>query len=107
MPHANNADNYLLNNVQVALRALCLRKHAQGALLPEKLWPSTRDVAECCDISIYIARYYLIKLVESNRAYVSPCAEKNSLRWHIVEPTLLIKQRKPRTSPPSLCNKIK
>lgn len=73
--------NHQLNNVQIALRALCLRECAQGTLPPKTLWPSTRDVAMCCDISIYIARYYLIKLVEKKKAYMAPCSVKNSLRW--------------------------
>ncbi|WP_443006067.1 MULTISPECIES: FaeA/PapI family transcriptional regulator [unclassified Serratia (in: enterobacteria)] len=81
MTYFNQEQNHQLNTVRVALRALCLRECEQGVLPPQIRWPSTRDVAKCCDISIYIARYYLIKLVERKKAYVAPCSVKNSLRW--------------------------
>ncbi|WP_422526933.1 FaeA/PapI family transcriptional regulator [Serratia fonticola] len=81
MTYIHREQNLQLNNVRIALRALCLRECAQGAIPPKTLWPSTRDVAKCCDISIYVARYYLIKLVERKKAYVAPCSVKNSLRW--------------------------
>ncbi|MBC3382240.1 hypothetical protein H8I69_24335 [Serratia fonticola] len=87
----NENENHQINSVRVALRTWYLRE-PQGTLPPETLWPNTRDVAECCNISIYIARYYLLKLVKKKEAYVSPCAERKILRWHIAEPRLFKKK---------------
>lgn len=105
MGYFHTEESLQLNNVRIALRALCMRGLNQEALPPEKLWPSTRDVAECCDISIYIARYYLIKLVETNQAYVQPSSAKSSLRWHIAESTPFIKQRKQKERLPDYAMK--
>jgi hypothetical protein len=80
MAYFNKEENHQLDNIRVALRTWHLRE-PPDTLPPKTLWPNTRDIAECCDISIYIARYYLLKLVENNEVYVAPCSAKNILCW--------------------------
>lgn len=91
MAYFNKEENHQIDSVRVALRTWHLRE-PPATLPPETLWPNTRDIAECCNISIYIARYYLLKLVENNEAHVAPCSEKNILRWYIAEPKLFSKK---------------
>lgn len=91
MTYFNKEENHLIDSVRVALRTWYLRE-PQGTLPPKTQWPNTRDVAECCNISIYIARYYLLKLVEKKEAYMTSCTEKKILRWHIAEPKLFSKK---------------
>ncbi|WP_071882817.1 FaeA/PapI family transcriptional regulator [Chania multitudinisentens] len=88
MAHINKIRDRHLNNILVALRALCHRDIHQTTLPPTEQWPKTRDVAEHCEITIYIARYYLMQLVESNKVHVAPKSVDNSLRWYIAEPIL-------------------
>ncbi len=74
-----------LNRVHAALQALS----PPSAACNEALWPKTRQIAELCDINIYISRYCLMKLVKDKKAYVSPKSINNSLRWYIAEPAPL------------------
>lgn len=72
-----------LNVVLTALQVLCARHSNQTTPPPQEQWPRTRDIAEYCEISIYIARYHLIKLVENKQAYVTSKSASNSLHWYI------------------------
>ncbi|MGQ8776489.1 hypothetical protein ACUTQ5_19250 [Serratia sp. NA_112.1] len=46
-------------------------------------WPSTRDIAESCNFSIYKTRYLLLKMVSKGWIQVTPHPVKNALRWSI------------------------
>lgn len=46
-------------------------------------WPSTRDIAEHCNISIYKARYLLLKMASEGLVQVTPYPIRNGLRWHL------------------------
>lgn len=70
-----------LNRVLAALGNLS----PPNATCNEEIWPKTRYIAELCDINIYIARYYLMKLVKEKKASVSSRSINNSLRWYITE----------------------
>ncbi|TDB61093.1 hypothetical protein C5467_05400 [Photorhabdus khanii subsp. guanajuatensis] len=63
---------------------LCTVREMQMAPPPES-WPSTRDVAEQCNFTIYKARYLLLKLADKGLVMVTPSPVKNSLRWYISE----------------------
>ncbi|WP_127959895.1 FaeA/PapI family transcriptional regulator [Serratia microhaemolytica] len=54
----------------------------QGMPPPQQEWPSTRQIADAHDISIYKARLLLLDLVKQNQIMVSDCSIKNSLRWY-------------------------
>ncbi|MBH3259863.1 hypothetical protein I5P78_26055 [Serratia marcescens] len=45
------------------------------------IWPSTRQISEAHDISIYKARVTLLEMVELGLVTVSDRAVSNSLRW--------------------------
>lgn len=49
--------------------------------LPE-YWPTTRQIANALNISIYQARYGLLSLVALGRVIVSDNMINNSLRWY-------------------------
>ncbi|MGL5388531.1 MAG: FaeA/PapI family transcriptional regulator [Enterobacterales bacterium] len=77
-----------LNNVFSALQALCKRDIHHTGVPPQTQWPKTREIAEYSETTIYLARYYLLRLVENKKAYVTSGALNNSLRWYIAEPSL-------------------
>ncbi len=78
-----------LNNILSALQDICIRNPNYTTLPPQEQWPKTREVAEYCGTTIYLARYYLMKLVDSNKAYVSPKSVNKSLRWFIADQAIL------------------
>lgn len=45
-------------------------------------WPSTRQIADANDISIYKARRVLLELVKLNLVIASYNSSKTSLRWY-------------------------
>lgn len=94
--HSNKEREKQLNNVLFALRALCKNDTPQAAIPPQAQWPKTREVAEYCEMTIYLARYYLLRLVENKKAYVTSGALNNSLRWYIAESSRLSKQHERR-----------
>ncbi|CAM3976372.1 EAL domain-containing protein [Yersinia intermedia] len=53
-----------------------------------ELWPNTRQVAELCDLTIYKARYLLLKLTNEGLVDLVPHGLHNSLHWrlHTQEP---------------------
>lgn len=44
-------------------------------------WPTTRELAESCDMNIYQARRFLLKLVAQGEARVSEICIDRSRRW--------------------------
>ncbi len=94
--HGNKEREKQLNNVLIALRVLCQRDIHHTTLPPQVQWPKTREIAEYCEMTIYLARYYLLRLVENKKAYVTSGALNNSLRWYIAESSQLPKQHEKR-----------
>jgi hypothetical protein len=89
-----------LNNVFIALQALCKRDIHHTGIPPQVQWPKTREIAEYSETTIYLARYYLLRLVENKKAYVTPGALNNSLRWYIAEPSSSTKHHGKRETQP-------
>ncbi|NBJ34219.1 FaeA/PapI family transcriptional regulator [Serratia fonticola] len=54
-----------------------------SGIAPEKSWPSTRQLAEYCQLDIYQARHLLLKLVEAGYIQVTPGTKGSTLRWHL------------------------
>ncbi|MHA7844938.1 FaeA/PapI family transcriptional regulator [Serratia sp. D1N4] len=96
MSYHNKEREQQLNNVLNALRALCKRDVHHSAIPPQVNWPKTREIAEYCEITIYLARYYLLRLVDDKKAYVTSGSLNNSLRWYIAESAPLPKQHEKR-----------
>lgn len=94
--HSNHEKEKQLNNVLIALRVLCKNDSHHTTIPPQAQWPKTREVAEYCEMTIYLARYYLLRLVENKKAYVTSGALNNSLRWYIAESSRLSKQHEKR-----------
>ncbi|WP_208951742.1 FaeA/PapI family transcriptional regulator [Rahnella sp. ChDrAdgB13] len=44
-------------------------------------WVTTRDIAEQCDITIYRARHYLMRLEECGAVIHRPTDKKTALNW--------------------------
>lgn len=65
-----------------AVSTLCQFKHITSSAQPKK-WPSTREIAEYCELNIYQTRYVLLNLVKKGLVEVSPRSINNSLRWRI------------------------
>lgn len=57
------------------------------ALPPQKIWPSTRQLAMALDIGIYRARYLLLDMVRKNHVIVSDRTVNHSLRCFPIERT--------------------
>lgn len=74
-----------LSEVFLALRELISCRSQQSVPPPVESWPSTREVAEYCNITIYIARYRLMKLAEKRKDCVMSQSVSNTLRWYIAE----------------------
>lgn len=89
-----------LNNVFIALQALCKRDIHHTGVPPQAQWPKTREIAEYSETTIYLARYYLLRLVENKKAYVTSGALNNSLRWYIAEPSPSSKHQEKREKKP-------
>ncbi|WP_273974756.1 MULTISPECIES: FaeA/PapI family transcriptional regulator [Serratia] len=53
-----------------------------GVIPRSENWPTTRQIADAHNISIYQARYALLGLVALGRVLVSDGAVNNSLRWY-------------------------
>ncbi|TXE64936.1 MULTISPECIES: hypothetical protein [Serratia] len=53
--------------------------------VPQEHWPSTRQLAERCDLGIYQTRHLLLKLVEDEYVQLAPKRVKNTLRWNLSE----------------------
>lgn len=49
---------------------------------PQTEWPSTRQLADPLDISIYKARIILLDMVKEGEVVVSTQPINNSLRWY-------------------------
>ncbi|MEG9795520.1 FaeA/PapI family transcriptional regulator [Serratia marcescens] len=60
----------------------CVAQHGRNIQAPET-WPSTREIAENCNFSIYKTRYLLLKMVAKGRMQVTPHPVKNALRWYL------------------------
>lgn len=96
MSYHNKERETQLNRVLSALQNLCQRDNHHTPIPPQLQWPKTREIAEYCEMTIYLARYYLLRLVENKKAYVTSGSLNNSLRWYIAEPTsLAIQHDKP------------
>lgn len=65
-----------------AVSQLCAAQQGRNAHAPET-WPSTRDIAENCDFSIYKTRYLLMKMAAKGWIQVTPHPVRNTLRWYI------------------------
>lgn len=100
MSYHNKEREKQLNNVLNALQTLCRKDVHHSAIPPQVNWPKTREIAEYCEITIYLARYYLLRLVENKKAYVTSGALNNSLRWYIAEPTSSPRQHEKREAQP-------
>lgn len=74
------------NKILAALKTLSCVDCPPDTLPPQDKWPKTRDIADYCDTSIYVSRYYLMKLVQKKKAYVSSRSDHKSLRWYIASP---------------------
>ncbi|MNG64533.1 hypothetical protein D3C81_347500 [compost metagenome] len=61
---------------------LCTSQEKRSADAPTT-WVSTRDIAECCNLSIYKARYLLLKMAKKGWVQVTPHPINNALRWYI------------------------
>ncbi|WP_051916919.1 MULTISPECIES: FaeA/PapI family transcriptional regulator [unclassified Serratia (in: enterobacteria)] len=96
MSSRNKEREKQLNNVLNALRTLCKKEVPHTTVPPQVNWPKTREIAEYCEITIYLARYYLLRLVDEKKAYVTSGALNNSLRWYIAESVPLAKQHSKR-----------
>ncbi|MEX3098853.1 FaeA/PapI family transcriptional regulator [Serratia ureilytica] len=46
----------------------------------ESIWVSTREISEACDISIYRARYLLLKM-KSNGGIIQEPVRQKTHRW--------------------------
>lgn len=49
-----------------------------------EVWLKTREIADKCDISVYSARLYLLKLEQEGKVLCSHKCINNSLRWYPV-----------------------
>lgn len=74
-----------VTQVYAALSTLCAARAPDGGIPPQDRWPKTRDIADLCDISIYISRNVLLALVACGRVQVTPHSINNSLRWFIMK----------------------
>lgn len=54
----------------------------ENTIPPPSKWPTTRQIADAHDISIYKARLLLLELVKQGRVVVSNLPVSNSLRWY-------------------------
>lgn len=53
-----------------------------GHLPPQAEWPSTRQLADTQDISIYKARNLLLDMAKSGKVMVTGRPVNNTLRWY-------------------------
>lgn len=56
-----------------------------------ELWVRTRDVADCCNISVYSARLHLLALETDGLVLCSHKSVGNSLRWFPVATHSMLK----------------
>ncbi|TQI82248.1 FaeA-like protein [Serratia fonticola] len=96
--HSNKEREKQLNNVLIALQDLCKHDTHHTTIPPQTQWPKTREIAEYCEMTIYLARYYLLRLVENKQAYVTPTPLNNSLRWYVADSPQLAKQHEKRVA---------
>ncbi|WP_431223565.1 hypothetical protein ACQ86O_26650 [Serratia sp. L9] len=73
-----------LARVLVALQVLSNTNCSGATVPPQAEWPTTRQIANFCDINIYDSRRYLMKLVKDKKAWVSSRQISNSLHWFII-----------------------
>lgn len=97
MSYQNKGSEKQINKVLSALYDLCQSEQNHTSLPPQVQWPKTREIAEYCEITIYRARYYLLRLVEKEKAYVNYDAINNSLRWYITDNSPLSRKNGKRT----------
>ncbi|WP_176504354.1 hypothetical protein [Enterobacter sp. CC120223-11] len=82
MKNTSKAKNALHLEILITLKRISPPISAPGQTTPlPSTWPSTRQISEAHDISIYKARTELLSMVENGLVIVSPCAINNSLRW--------------------------
>ncbi|OVZ85488.1 FaeA/PapI family transcriptional regulator [Yersinia intermedia] len=75
-----------VTQVYGVLSTLCAQRYGpDGEIPPQSAWPKTRDIADLCDISIYLSRQVLLTLVARCKVQVTPHSINNSLRWFIIE----------------------
>lgn len=72
----------LQQNLLITLYRLCHRSHSNIVPQPYDDWPSTRQLAESCGVSIYQARNLLLELVKQGDILVTPLLINKSLRWY-------------------------
>lgn len=94
MSHPNKKGEALLNDVLLALQTLSSQDIYHNTPPLQEEWPKTRDIAESCGITIYLARYYLIKLTKMGKAYATPRSGNKSLRWYIADSVQLPEEKK-------------
>lgn len=71
--------------IELILKAttlLCANKCLTSLSHPET-WPSTREIAEFCDMDIYRARYWLLKLLDLGLIDTQERSINNTLRWRV------------------------
>lgn len=57
--------------------------------LEKENWPSTREISEYCQFSIYKTRHILIKLLDASIVISSVHKINNSLRWYLHKEVIL------------------
>lgn len=74
------------NNEEKVYATLMMLCREGGASYNKRTtWPKTRDVADRCDISIYSARLFLIRLEQAGIVICFRNNRGNSLRWHLAD----------------------
>lgn len=73
-----------LIKMRTALNIALEKKIGQIEREKPETWPTTRELAEACDMSIYQARRFLLKLVEQGDACVSDIYIDRSRRWFAI-----------------------
>ncbi|HIF6625655.1 FaeA/PapI family transcriptional regulator [Serratia ureilytica] len=72
----------LQRNLLLTLYRLSCSTHPNNISQSYETWPSTRQLAESCNVSIYQARNLLLELVRQGDILVTPLLINKSLRWY-------------------------
>lgn len=82
-PVTHQTKQTLQQAILITLQNITLQRNKQynNQQTPQSEWPTTRNIAEIHDISIYKARMELLDMVEKGLLTVSERSISNSLRW--------------------------
>ncbi|HHQ6629756.1 TPA: FaeA/PapI family transcriptional regulator [Serratia fonticola] len=75
-------DNDIKIRLIQILSGICTARNISPCSEPAS-WPSTRDIADACDVNIYRARYFLLKLVAENQVETTTELVEKKRRWRI------------------------